>query len=570
MADYPRISVVMPAYNAEAYIAESIESVLRQESVSFELVVIDDGSTDATWNVIEKYRADPRVRAFRQGHRGVSETRNELLAHACGSFIAPHDADDVMLPGRLARQLEFLEAHADAGVVVGDTIVLDSTQSPPLQAVRVDDRTARGDYFIPHFCHCASLMRRTAIERAGKYDTLYSIGEDTDMWLRLLEATRVRYLRHYALIRRRNPSGMTQTSRGTPDYLATIDGLTRAAAERRYGKSMQELAFHVGATPIMLRTNSEQLAQTFRAFLALDAPRAPTGEDPSIAISIYELPSTHGIFREVPFSGPASRSAYYAADGGSAVYWRIPMWGALCTFDVRRGEATIYVTGTSKLETYEQVAAFVLYPLRFFLGERGAYVLHAAAVADGDDAVLIVGPAGAGKTTLSLAFAARGYAFLSDDVNFLEMAEGGVRVSAFPRNVHAHKRTLEPFPELQLQAEKFPRSAKGKRVFSIDLLSSAGRGSAAYPRLILFPRYVRSGHARFASCGPEETMARLQEAFLPLITPSPGASLEYIGVLRSCVRHIPAYVCEYSDDNLASVCAFAGRAAAKEIHPVRA
>jgi glycosyltransferase involved in cell wall biosynthesis len=125
----PRLSVVIPAWNAAASIERSVRSVLEERVVPLECVVVDDGSTDATWDVIERLRADdPRVVAIRLAENGgVSNARNVALEVARGEWLAFHDADDRMLPGGVAALLQ-ATADPDVRVVVGQRIWTDGTR----------------------------------------------------------------------------------------------------------------------------------------------------------------------------------------------------------------------------------------------------------------------------------------------------------------------------------------------------------------------------------------------------------------------------------------------------------
>ncbi|BCX12975.1 MAG: fucosyltransferase [Thermosynechococcus sp.] len=111
----PLVSVLMPVFNAERYVAEAIESILRQSFQDFEFIIIDDGSTDGTLDILKRYAArDSRIRLVSRENRGLVATLNEGIGLARGQWIARMDADDVALPQRLALQVKHLEAtHAD-------------------------------------------------------------------------------------------------------------------------------------------------------------------------------------------------------------------------------------------------------------------------------------------------------------------------------------------------------------------------------------------------------------------------------------------------------------------------
>ena len=120
----PKISVIMPAYNAERYIREAIDSILRQTWSDFELIIIDDGSTDSTAAIIAGY-TDNRIRFCPNAQNmGVAATLNRGLELACGAYVARMDADDISLPERFAKQAAYLDAHPNVTVWNSDRAVL--------------------------------------------------------------------------------------------------------------------------------------------------------------------------------------------------------------------------------------------------------------------------------------------------------------------------------------------------------------------------------------------------------------------------------------------------------------
>src|SRR5262245_19749735 len=118
-SDPPLISACMPAHNTERYVGQAIESILNQTLGDFELLIIDDGSTDGSLEVPRRYPGrDPRIRLTSRPNKGVAYTRRELAEQARGEFLACMDADDVALPHRFARQVEYFRAHPEC-VLVG-------------------------------------------------------------------------------------------------------------------------------------------------------------------------------------------------------------------------------------------------------------------------------------------------------------------------------------------------------------------------------------------------------------------------------------------------------------------
>jgi len=187
----PRVSVVMPVYNAERFLGEAVESVLRQTYGSWELLLIDDGSTDGSRALAERYAAEhpERIRFLHHpgdGNRGASATRNLGIAHARGEYLALLDADDVWMPEKLERQVPLLDAHPEVGVLCGSTWMWYSWSAagPAKQrdyaySVGLPANTVlpapdlltlsfRGRASSP--CTCSLLLRRELVERVGGFE----------------------------------------------------------------------------------------------------------------------------------------------------------------------------------------------------------------------------------------------------------------------------------------------------------------------------------------------------------------------------------------------------------------
>jgi glycosyltransferase involved in cell wall biosynthesis len=187
----PRVSVVMPVYNAERFLGEAVESVLRQTYGSWELLLIDDASTDGSRALAERYAAEnpERIRFLHHPgdeNRGASATRNLGIAHARGEYLALLDADDVWLPRKLAEQVPLLDAHPEVGVVCGSTRIWYSWSAQSAEggrdytySVGVAPNTIlpapdlltlsfRGRASSP--CTCSLLIRRELVERVGGFE----------------------------------------------------------------------------------------------------------------------------------------------------------------------------------------------------------------------------------------------------------------------------------------------------------------------------------------------------------------------------------------------------------------
>jgi glycosyltransferase involved in cell wall biosynthesis len=187
---YP-VTVLMPVYNGERYLASALESVLGQTFAQFQLLVIDDGSTDNSLKILRRYaRHDVRLKIVSRENRGLVATLNEGLETARGDFVARMDADDIALPRRLEMQVAHLEAHDDVVCLGGYYELIDylgrylTTMMPPHDHAALESQLLAGHTPI---CHPSAMMRRAVAIGAGGYDPKMMLAEDLDLWLRLGE-----------------------------------------------------------------------------------------------------------------------------------------------------------------------------------------------------------------------------------------------------------------------------------------------------------------------------------------------------------------------------------------------
>jgi glycosyltransferase involved in cell wall biosynthesis len=188
----PVVSVVTAVYNGRDHLRESLESVLGQEGPPLELIVVDDGSTDGSSDVLaDLARADPRVRVVRQENRGLTRALIAGCDAARGRYIARHDADDVSLPGRLASQVAHLARHADCAFVSSWSRARGPHDETLWDAEPSADSGIATKAFLEGgagpSCHGSVMFRRDAYVKAGGYRPEFYFGQDGDLWLRLLE-----------------------------------------------------------------------------------------------------------------------------------------------------------------------------------------------------------------------------------------------------------------------------------------------------------------------------------------------------------------------------------------------
>jgi glycosyltransferase involved in cell wall biosynthesis len=224
----------MSVHNGAPWVREAVASVLAQTLADLELVVIDDGSTDDTPDVLGSIR-DPRLRVERRARQGLTLALNRALAMARAPLLARLDADDVALPSRLARQCEFLEAHADVGLLGTAAREVDpsgrevATVRPPVDDAAIRRALIRANPFV----HSSVIVRRAVLDRAGGYDPSFPVAQDYDLWMRLAGVTRLANLPEPLVIRRLTP-GRVSTVRDDDRLRAEARVRWRAVRSRTY------------------------------------------------------------------------------------------------------------------------------------------------------------------------------------------------------------------------------------------------------------------------------------------------------------------------------------------------
>jgi glycosyltransferase involved in cell wall biosynthesis len=184
----PAVSVIVPTFNRARLLPEAIDSVLRQTCTDFELIVVDDGSTDGTETAVAA-RPDPRIRYLRQPHSGISSALNTGVRAARGRYVARIDSDDRWHSEMLATLVPILEADMSAAAAygVGQAMDADGRALPHTQGNqgRFPGDTLRSLVFDDCTCNVALVVRRACLEEAGLYDEQLAANEDWDMWLRV-------------------------------------------------------------------------------------------------------------------------------------------------------------------------------------------------------------------------------------------------------------------------------------------------------------------------------------------------------------------------------------------------
>ena len=310
----PVVSVVLPAYNCPHYIGAAIESMLAQTFADFELIVIDDGSTDSTPEVVRGY-ADPRIRLVQQANGGAAAAANHGIALARGRYIARQDQDDVSFAPRLARQVAFLDANPACALVgTWARIWVEDKATERVHAHPGDNARLQFELLFDNpFVQSSVMLRKTALERVGVYSTdrERQPPEDYELWSRIARAYEVANLTEVLHIYR-EVAGSVSRRGPSPfmDRLVSLSAENIALASWRTASDAQVINIAALAHRASRRLQGAPDFAAMREILCSAADRIAGGNrqlfadaiDKRVALSRYrllELRHGHGWRRHV-------------------------------------------------------------------------------------------------------------------------------------------------------------------------------------------------------------------------------------------------------------------------------
>jgi glycosyltransferase involved in cell wall biosynthesis len=224
----PRVSVTIPTFNCAQYLCRAVDSVLSQTYGDYEIIVVDDGSTDNTQQILRQY--GDKVRYAYQPNGGLSSARNLALSLVRGEFIAYIDADDLWYPTRLDKQVAFLDAHAECGLVHSDFAVIDETDAVIHRSLNSEtqryypeghcllDLLRRSHIQVP-----TVLERRECIAQVGNFDLRLKTAQDYLHWIRIAMAgMAIGYIAEPLAVYRRMSSSLSSSPRRVLEDYVTI------------------------------------------------------------------------------------------------------------------------------------------------------------------------------------------------------------------------------------------------------------------------------------------------------------------------------------------------------------
>jgi len=218
MIKNPKISVIMSVYNGEHYLAQAIESILNQTFQDFEFIIINDGSTDRSEEIIKSYD-DDRIILINQQHKGLIYSLNYGLQKAKAKYIARMDGDDISLPDRLAIQLSFMEKHDDIGVLGTGCQFIDH-----LGFLTGEKLNRQGEHFeilnsilkakgYVSIIHPTVMIRKDLLLRVGGYNERFPVCEDVDLFLRIAKISKLHVIPDMLLLYRLHQESVSVTKR---------------------------------------------------------------------------------------------------------------------------------------------------------------------------------------------------------------------------------------------------------------------------------------------------------------------------------------------------------------------
>lgn len=287
----PRVSVLLPFRDAEAYLDEAIDSIARQTLRAFECLLIDDGSTDTSPAIAKRWaHRDPRFRLIETGGVGLTASLNRGLAEARGDYAARMDADDLAMPRRLERQARFMDRHP--GVIAsGSAVLLIDEAGRPMFVRRfastheaIDAELMRG---VGGIAHPAAVLRLRGAPIAITYHEDYPVAQDRELWLRLAEAGRLANLPDPLLAYRQHADAVAAT-RSEDQARYTRRAIAEACDRRGLAFDPERIATRENAAgpPLVHWSRRSLMSGRFRAAAHLAKRATHRGPPPPLDVRL--------------------------------------------------------------------------------------------------------------------------------------------------------------------------------------------------------------------------------------------------------------------------------------------
>ena len=217
MSDSPEVTVILPAYNAEKYIREAVDSIRSQTYDDYEVVAVDDGSTDSTGEILDELAADfSKMTVIHQENRGLAAARNAALASMKGQYVALLDSDDIWLPDKLKRCMDFLKSNPDISIVYTPMDPFDSETGERMEghSKKCHSGWLTEKIFMSIFVHDpAAVFHRRVTDTCGGFDESIPVSVGNEFWLRVSTRFEFGLIDESLALRRWSESSLTRSNR---------------------------------------------------------------------------------------------------------------------------------------------------------------------------------------------------------------------------------------------------------------------------------------------------------------------------------------------------------------------
>jgi hypothetical protein len=286
----PIVSVVMSVFNGQAFLLEAIDSILAQTFKDYEFVIIDDGSTDKTAEILAEYsRRDQRIRVHRHENKGRAASLNIGIEMSKSPYVARMDADDISMPNRLKEQVEFMERHPAVGLLSGtyELIDVEGHLIGTIPLLPRDEEIKQAMLVNNAMCHPAVMMRREVAIVCGGYRKAFLDADDYDLWLRISERSQLANLEQ-PILQYRIHSKQVSVVNSNHQMLCVLAART-AAAFRKQGRP-DPLSGVEHITPELLRNLGVTTAEIKECLLTShkSSVKPPGGSDSETVLSVVE------------------------------------------------------------------------------------------------------------------------------------------------------------------------------------------------------------------------------------------------------------------------------------------
>jgi hypothetical protein len=266
----PLVSVLLPVYNGKPYLDAALQSILSQTYQRFEVIAIDDGSTDGSYEIIQTF-ADSRIHLFRQSNQGLPAALNRAIELSKGEYLARQDQDDLALPQRFERQVAFLDAHPSHAMVgTWAEIWVGNDDSGRRHQHPTEDHILRWELLFNNpFVHSSVMLRKSAVQQVGGYctDTNRQPPEDYELWSRLIRTFEVANIPECLQIYREVQRSMSRT--GENPFLTRLIRISAENLAWASGKAEPDDSFF--AIAALANGAAERVGPQFRVRLATRA-----------------------------------------------------------------------------------------------------------------------------------------------------------------------------------------------------------------------------------------------------------------------------------------------------------